>query len=279
MSYKSIAVHLDTSERARQRLELALGLAQRFDAHITGVFSVLTPDPHSFEVMAGTADYYPEHESLRRERRAALEHLFRTETMRAKVPADWISTDEYANHGRPRPRPLRGPDRGRPGQSGRPRGLRRRSFPRSARHVGWPSCVDGSVCGQVSVGWHPDHRGVERQPWGDACRARCAAVPAACRADDHRDRERRERRAVGSPIPGADIAAVIARHGVAVEVREFVSSHTDSTGDALLSHAADDGSDLLVMGAYDHARWQERMMGGATRSMFQSMTLPVLMSN
>ncbi|EIM93841.1 UspA domain-containing protein [Paraburkholderia hospita] len=33
MSYKSIAVHLDTSERAHRRLELALQIAKRFDAH------------------------------------------------------------------------------------------------------------------------------------------------------------------------------------------------------------------------------------------------------
>jgi nucleotide-binding universal stress UspA family protein len=37
--------------------------------------------------------------------------------------------------------------------------------------------------------------------------------------------------------------------------------------------------DLLVMGAYGHTRARERLLGGATRTMLQSMTLPVLLSH
>ncbi|SAL87885.1 universal stress protein family protein [Caballeronia choica] len=33
------------------------------------------------------------------------------------------------------------------------------------------------------------------------------------------------------------------------------------------------------MGAYGHARWQELVLGGATRTMFKSMTVPVLLSH
>ncbi|MEX3820660.1 universal stress protein, partial [Paraburkholderia sp. BR14262] len=51
------------------------------------------------------------------------------------------------------------------------------------------------------------------------------------------------------------------------------------TGGALLSYAADGGYDLLVMGAYGHARLQELVLGGATRSILATMTLPVLMSH
>jgi nucleotide-binding universal stress UspA family protein len=36
---------------------------------------------------------------------------------------------------------------------------------------------------------------------------------------------------------------------------------------------------MLVMGAYGHSRLQEGMLGGVTREMLQSMTLPVLMSH
>lgn len=43
MSYKSTAVHLDTSERAHPRLELALQIAKCFDAHLTGFFQCLRP--------------------------------------------------------------------------------------------------------------------------------------------------------------------------------------------------------------------------------------------
>lgn len=37
-------------------------------------------------------------------------------------------------------------------------------------------------------------------------------------------------------------------------------------GNALLSRAADRDVDLLVMGAYSHARWAERILGGVTRT-------------
>ena len=49
--------------------------------------------------------------------------------------------------------------------------------------------------------------------------------------------------------------------------------------DAMLSRAADLGADLLVMGAYGHARLTEWMLGGATRGLLKAMTLPVLMSH
>ena len=49
--------------------------------------------------------------------------------------------------------------------------------------------------------------------------------------------------------------------------------------EAMLSHAADVGADLIVMGAYGHPRWMERMLGGATRGLLASMTVPVLMSH
>jgi nucleotide-binding universal stress UspA family protein len=47
----------------------------------------------------------------------------------------------------------------------------------------------------------------------------------------------------------------------------------------LLSRAADLGADLLVMGAYGHSRARELLLGGATRSILASMTIPVLMSH
>ncbi len=48
-------------------------------------------------------------------------------------------------------------------------------------------------------------------------------------------------------------------------------------GDSLLSLAADLTADLLVMGCYGHSRAREWVLGGATRSILESMTLPVLM--
>ena len=85
MSYKSIVVQLDASARAHPRLEYALRLATQFDAHLTGVFSAFAPDPRTFYVMAGTADYYEEHRKVLQERHGALERIFHAELLRAGV--------------------------------------------------------------------------------------------------------------------------------------------------------------------------------------------------
>jgi nucleotide-binding universal stress UspA family protein len=79
-------------------------------------------------------------------------------------------------------------------------------------------------------------------------------------------------------VPGADIALHLARHGVKAEVEKTVSGFVD-IGDVLLSCASDLGADLLVMGAYGHSRVRELVLGGATRTVLRSMTLPVFMSH
>lgn len=49
--------------------------------------------------------------------------------------------------------------------------------------------------------------------------------------------------------------------------------------EALLSHAADTDADLIVMGGFGHTRLWELVLGGVTRTMLSSMTVPVLMSH
>jgi nucleotide-binding universal stress UspA family protein len=49
--------------------------------------------------------------------------------------------------------------------------------------------------------------------------------------------------------------------------------------EALLSHAADTGADLIVMGGYGHPRAWELALGGVTRTMLRSMTVPVFLSH
>jgi nucleotide-binding universal stress UspA family protein len=79
-------------------------------------------------------------------------------------------------------------------------------------------------------------------------------------------------------IAGADIAQHLARHGLKVEVERLVARDIDITS-TLLSRAADLGADLMVMGGYGHSRWREFVLGGATRGILASMTVPVLMSH
>lgn len=77
--------------------------------------------------------------------------------------------------------------------------------------------------------------------------------------------------------PGADIALYLARHGVNIHV--IVHRTRVDAGNALLSLAADLQSDLLVMGGYGHTRFRELILGGVTKTLLDSMTLPVLMSH
>jgi nucleotide-binding universal stress UspA family protein len=75
--------------------------------------------------------------------------------------------------------------------------------------------------------------------------------------------------------PGADMGAHLARHGVRVTV-ETAQSGDLSVGDVILSQASDEGTDLLVMGAYGHSRLREMVLGGTTEHMLRHMTVPVL---
>jgi len=77
--------------------------------------------------------------------------------------------------------------------------------------------------------------------------------------------------------PGADLAAYLARHGIKLEVS--VHRTKQDISNFLLSLAADLDSDLMVMGGYGHSRFKEMIMGGATRGILESMTIPVFMSH
>ena len=67
------------------------------------------------------------------------------------------------------------------------------------------------------------------------------------------------------------------RQGVPSDVR--VETTDIDIANAMLSRAADLSTDLIVMGAYGHARWTERVLGGTTRGLLATMTVPVLMSH
>ncbi|HYA07004.1 MAG TPA: universal stress protein [Xanthobacteraceae bacterium] len=79
-------------------------------------------------------------------------------------------------------------------------------------------------------------------------------------------------------IEGADMGEHLARHGLNVDVHRITGGDID-VADALLSHAADSGTDFMVMGGYGHSRFREFVLGGVTRSILHSMTVPALMSH
>jgi nucleotide-binding universal stress UspA family protein len=79
-------------------------------------------------------------------------------------------------------------------------------------------------------------------------------------------------------MTGANMNAHLVRHGVAASVKRIAKGDI-AIQDALLSYAADSGADFMVMGGYGHSRLREFILGGVTRGILASMTLPVLMSH
>jgi nucleotide-binding universal stress UspA family protein len=79
-------------------------------------------------------------------------------------------------------------------------------------------------------------------------------------------------------IRGVEIATHLARHDVKVQLQTVPAADIDVTN-AILSYVADNSGTLIVMGGYGHARLREVILGGVTREMLKSMTVPVFISH
>jgi nucleotide-binding universal stress UspA family protein len=279
MSFKSIVVHLDTGSRAQVRLQLAIELASRFGAFLRGVYCVFTPDPRSFHVMAGTAEYYDQHEKRRQQERGALERLFHGELARANVDGEWIvatgsADDELARYARRADLAVVGQD-----DPFDPESYVGEHFPENVvMSAGRPVLLvpfSGSfvhVGRRIMIAWDGSR---------EATRAVHDALPLLKLSElvtvvtiNAMDGE-----VPGSRVPGSDLATLLARHGVKITTLDIEGVKDVPIGDMLLARVEDTSADLVVMGGYGHTRWQELILGGATRTVLQSMTVPVLMSH
>ena len=79
-------------------------------------------------------------------------------------------------------------------------------------------------------------------------------------------------------LPGVDYGQHLARHNLNVDVKRIARGSVD-VQDVILSYAADSGTDLIVMGGYGHSRLRQFILGGVTRSILSSMTVPVLLAH
>lgn len=75
-----------------------------------------------------------------------------------------------------------------------------------------------------------------------------------------------------------DIVAWLRSHGVQAQLHQNMVAE-EAPGEDLLSRACDVGADMLVMGCYGHSRLREWALGGASRTVLGSMTLPVWMAS
>lgn len=74
------------------------------------------------------------------------------------------------------------------------------------------------------------------------------------------------------------IVGYLRRHGIEAEARN-VDEGEDGVSKTLLDVASDEGSDLIVMGAYGHSRLREVVMGGVTRRLLRDSPLPLFMTH
>ena len=279
MAYKDLLVCLDTSPAGRRRIETAAALAERFGAHLIGLYP--RPQPR----IASSFGYYDPtlfdplyRDMLERIQQAAgeLRREFEATAQRHGISAEWRSPEEGidenpAIHIRYTDLAILGQrDPDRPAEE-----FVRFSPEAAALASGRPVLVIpyagnfASLGRQVLIGWNASR---------EATRAVNDAMPLLETAEKVTVLVVDAAGGSHGEEAGADISLHLARHGVTAEV-ERTRAGDIAVSDALLSRAADLGADLLVMGLYGHSRAREFLLGGASRGILATMTIPVLMSH
>ena len=277
MALKNILVHVDASERAGERVEIAAALAQSSDAHLTGLYVV--PDPTTYLVDYVPARVFSEQIEEARAASKTAESAFLRIAESKGVRAEWRSGE------------------------GRPSGI----VARHARYADLAAVGKGDVddpvrypnpelaadlvmtCGRpvlvvpnagrfetvgrrIVVCWNASR---------ESTRAVNDGLPLLRGAEHVTVLSVNPGRAAGGDhgeVPGADIALHLARHGVRAEAATAVAEGV-GVADMILARVSDLGADLIVAGAYGHSRTREWVFGGVTQSLMRSLTVPTLMSH
>jgi nucleotide-binding universal stress UspA family protein len=278
MSLKDILVHVGISRHRGQSIDVAIRLAQTFDGHLSALYTMPNVYIPSYVDGQLTTEIIAAQREDFAEQRGKVRRDFEERARKHGVKAEWREAEGEAPataalHARHADLTVVGqldPDESLPAAE---LALPERVLLESGRPVLMvPYAGEFVAIGQrVLVAWNASTQ---------AARAVNDALPLLKRAKSvtilsvnprHGNKGHGE-------IPGADIALHLARHGVKAEATHI---HADdiAIGDMILSRAADCGADLIVMGAYGHARLREIVLGGATRNLLEHMTAPVLMSH
>jgi nucleotide-binding universal stress UspA family protein len=278
MSYKTILVHCDASRSVRSRAAAAADVAQRFEARLVGLHArepfevasfgdggmVLGPLMEAYEAGCEAAE-------------KTAEAAYDKATKGRNFPAEWrvveaFSDDALALSARYADLLVVGqadPDDPAGSQGDLPEAM---AFATGrpvlvVPHVGAPSSVGKTVM----LCWNASR---------ESARAAADALPFLQAADKVIVLlvDPKVTAAGHGQEPGADVALWLARHGVKVTVQRDVAADAE-VGDVILSRAADHDVDLIVMGIYGHSRLREMVLGGVSRTLLASMTVPVLMSH
>ncbi|MBD9666926.1 universal stress protein [Variovorax sp. VRV01] len=270
---KSILLHLDGSERTTARIALARELAETFDAEVTGqpcTLSALVRYPFAVEAAAEAVAIMQEIDKAARDRmyatfmanRAGSQHLHWAEP-ESDGPLGFARRALYADLLVLGQRNGNDPAHGElPGdflpsllvQSGRPALVLPYAGPigpvgRTVL-VAWKETREAARAVTAALPWLRTATRVHAVAYGEDAQASLQSLQDYLRVQGVRNLELH---------PGGDDDA--------------------DAGSKLLSFCADLSADLLVMGCYGHSRAREWVLGGATQSILESMTLPVLMSH
>jgi nucleotide-binding universal stress UspA family protein len=279
MAYRTILVHVDESGRAMERVRIAADIARIHDAHLIGVAATGVPESfYPVGVADPAASAAPIDLEFFRERANRALAQFDAEVQRLGVASfeRQLVDDEAGSgislHARHCDLTVIGqtdPNEASP--------VVPADFPEYVvMHSGRPVLIIpyagqfGAIGKRVLVAWDASTA---------AARAVADAIPLLKQADavDVVTFNPEQQAGVGIETPSADIASYLARHSIkAVVTRQKINI---PAGEALLSLTSDFAADLLVMGGYGHSRFSEIWLGGVTRAILESMTVPVFMSH
>ncbi len=274
--YRSILVHLDHSRHCAARIDVACAIAQRFEAHLIGLYAI---DSREGLAEAQGADTLLERMGLVPPQFARVAALFEQRAARAGIAKREIRQafgDAVKNVATQTCYcDLAVIGQGDPDESAT--GVSAVFAQHLALAAGAPVLVlpfytdtFASIGERILIAWDGGR---------EAARAVRDALPLLTRAREAYALSVRTKPGERSETAlSTDLAAYLAHHGVRVEASETFAGDI-GVGDALLARLSDYGADLVVMGAYGHSRLRELVLGGATQSLLSHMTAPVLMSH
>lgn len=282
--FKDVLVIVDDSKTCAPRLDVAVHLASRFGAHLTGLFVKESPHVPGWAQSEGYAYLRPPSDYMEMQRQAwreaalAAQRLFHARADVAGITTEWREREgdvaEIASlHSRYTDLVIVGQM-----EPALPAGHPARALPeRLLMAVGRPILLVPyagafpTVGERVLVAWNASR---------EATRAVNDALPLLRLASQVSVLVINPRGGVSGDgdVPGADLALHLSRHGVKAEAAWIQADDIDVAA-MLLSRASDFQADLIVMGGYGHSRVREIVLGGATRAILHAMTVPTLMSH
>lgn len=279
MAYKTILVHLDASKAVSARLDIAFALAQKFDAHVAGLYALTLVSAPQWALTVAGPTLVQARAKAESDLRQGAHALWDAAVRRSNWgKVEWRSSEAdaleaMALHARYADLVIIGQHDPGDDTSGVAAGFQQRLPLLAGRPVlAIPYARDKRPVGEnVLVAWNASR---------EATRAVTDALPLLRNAKKVHVASFNPSRIGGAhgEVPGADIALYLSRHGVNTAVSQYQAADID-VGSDLLSRASDLDVDLIVMGAFGRSRYAELVLGGVTRTLLESMTVPVLFAH